>query len=300
MRFTLAQIEAFYWAARLGRFQDAARQLNLAQPTISIRIRDLEQTLKVNLFERLGRNVRLTNEGEVLLELSASILAEARRIHERVGNVDAVQGVLRLGLPENFAIACLPELVRLINRNHPGLRVDLAIGTSDSLLDSLEEHRIDAAVLANPQANPRLRFVPLGAHRMVWAAAPDIDLRPPIRPGDIRSLPIISNPPPAPQHVMIVEWFRSHGLSPLHVSTCTSVVVISDLVAAGVGLSLLPESLVRPLADAGRLRLLAARPEPPSVRVFYSYPASEGGSNVDAVLRSIRDVIGRVPFVKAT
>ena len=299
MRFTLAQLEAFYWVARLGKFQDAARQLNLAQPSISLRIRDLEQTLGVRLFERIGRNIRLTNEGEVLLELAATMLTEARRIHERVGNARAVQGVIRLGLPENFAIACLPELLRLLGRDHERLRIDLAIGTSDSLSRDLEEHRIDAAILANPPASRKLRLIPIGQHRMVWTAAPSFGLKPPIRPGDIRGLPIISNPQPAPQHQMIAEWFRSQDLSPLCLSSCTSVVVIADLVAAGVGLSMLPLSLVQPDVEAGRIQLLPSRPEAPLVRQFFSYPASEGGSNIDAVLNAIRSVIERVPFLEA-
>jgi Bacterial regulatory helix-turn-helix protein, lysR family len=58
MRFTLAQLKAFYWIAKLGTVRDAARHLNLAQPTVSLRIRDLETALGTMLFERLGRALR--------------------------------------------------------------------------------------------------------------------------------------------------------------------------------------------------------------------------------------------------
>jgi DNA-binding transcriptional LysR family regulator len=67
MRFTLAQLEAFHWIAKLGTVRDAARHLNLAQPTVSLRLRDLETALGALLFERLGRALRLTDEGLVLL-----------------------------------------------------------------------------------------------------------------------------------------------------------------------------------------------------------------------------------------
>lgn len=65
-RFTLAQIEAFYWIARLRTFQKAAKQLNLSQPTVSLRVRDLERALGARLFERVGRGIRLSHDGAAL------------------------------------------------------------------------------------------------------------------------------------------------------------------------------------------------------------------------------------------
>jgi DNA-binding transcriptional LysR family regulator len=295
MRFTLAQLEAFYWIARLGKFQEAARQLNITQPTISLRIRDLEQTLGASLFERVGRQVRLTNEGEVLLDLSSTILAESRKIQERLGAADAVQGVFRLGLPENFAIVCLPEFMRIAGRDYDRLRIEFAIGTSVSLASALDERRIDAAVVTNPQSTEGLQCVPLGEHQMFWAAGREFELKEPISPGDIRGLPIIANPQPEPQYLMIKEWFRSAGLAPLAISTCTSVSVIVELVANGVGLSLLPMSLMRAPIEAGRLQVLRSRPSPPQAHMFFCYHASEGGSNIAAVLRTVRAVIGKLP-----
>jgi DNA-binding transcriptional LysR family regulator len=298
MRFTLAQLEAFYWIAHLGKFQDAARQLNLTQPTISLRIRDLEQTLGVTLFDRIGRQVRLTNEGEVLLDLSSTILAESRKISERLGAADAVQGVFRLGLPENFAIVCLPEFMSIMGRDHDRLRIELAIGASAFLSAALEERRIDAAVVTNPRNASGLQYVPLGEHKMFWAVGADFELKEPITPSDIRGLPIVSNPQPEPQYLMIAEWFRSAGLTPLAISTCTSVSVIVELVAAGVGLSLLPLSLMQALVVSGRIRVLRSRPLPPRARMFFCYHASESGANVAAVLRTVRGVIKKLPVVE--
>ena len=130
MRFTLAQLEAFYWIAKLGTIRDAARHLNLAQPSVSLRLRDLEVALGAPLFERRGRAVRLTHEGLVLLEDATPLLAAARQIQERAGTHDAVRGTIRLGVPETFAVVCLPDLINLLSREHPGLRLELDIATS--------------------------------------------------------------------------------------------------------------------------------------------------------------------------
>jgi DNA-binding transcriptional LysR family regulator len=299
MRLTLAQLEAFYWIAHLGTFHDAAGQLNITQPTVSLRMRDLERSLGVRLFDRLGRNVRLTGEGEVMLELVASILADTWKISERVGAAGIVQGTIRLGLPETFSLVCLPELMRALGRDYPSLRVELAIGTSSSLLRDIEERRLDLAVVANPGDHPRLRLLPLGQHDMVWAASPDLGLKPPIRPGDVRALPIISNPHPSPQHTMIMEWFASAGLTPLRLGFCTSVTVIAELVAAGVAISLLPLPLIQPRLEAGRLRVLAARPAPVPSRLHACHRAAEGNANIDAVLRTVREVLDRLRLLEA-
>jgi DNA-binding transcriptional LysR family regulator len=104
MRVTLAQLETYHWIAQLGSFQDAAKQLNLSQPTVSLRIRDLERALGVRLFDRSERSVRLTHDGEALRDLADSVLRDVRQIYERVGAAELVQGVLRLGIPETFAL----------------------------------------------------------------------------------------------------------------------------------------------------------------------------------------------------
>ncbi|WP_147707645.1 helix-turn-helix domain-containing protein, partial [Microvirga massiliensis] len=75
MRITLAHLEAFVWIARLGSVKEAARQLNLAQPTISLRLRDLEDETRTVLFER-SSGMRLTHEGEALLGHATTILSE--------------------------------------------------------------------------------------------------------------------------------------------------------------------------------------------------------------------------------
>ncbi len=66
-KFSLAQLEAFLWICRLGTFHAAAERLNLTQPTVSLRIRELESALGARLFERRGNGMRLSAEGTILL-----------------------------------------------------------------------------------------------------------------------------------------------------------------------------------------------------------------------------------------
>jgi DNA-binding transcriptional LysR family regulator len=297
MRFTLAQLEAFYWIAKLGTVRDAARHLNLAQPTVSLRLRDLETALGTMLFERLGRALRLTNEGLVLLQDAMPLLAAAGQIQERSGTHDAVRGTIRLGVPETFAVVCLPKLIDLLSREHPALRLELDIATSGTLTQHVEDRHIDLAFVADPEENPRLRLLPLGQHEFGWIAHAQLEASPPVRPADLRGLPIISNPHPSPQYRAIADWFRSAGLEPLRLSFCNSVSVIAHLVAAGVAISVLPLPMVQHEVAAGRLKTLASRPRIANLIIYACYRAAEASTNINAVIRATQQVLREVPFL---
>ena len=83
MRLTLAQIETFYWIARLGSFHAAARQLCVTQPSVSGRIRELERELGCALFDRTGGRARLTETGKAIRQQAETMLSLARGISRR-------------------------------------------------------------------------------------------------------------------------------------------------------------------------------------------------------------------------
>jgi DNA-binding transcriptional LysR family regulator len=298
MRITFAQLEAFYWISRLGSFREAARHLHLAQPTISLRIRDLEDALGQRLFDRIGRQLRLTNDGEALLNAAATVLTQIQQISERVGSAHAVGGIVRLGVPETFAIVCLPTLLQCLAERHPPLRVELDIGTSSALADDLFAKRIDVAFVADPMIDPRIRLTTLGKHRMVWAAAPSLLSLSTARPSDLRAVPVISNPAPTPQYRLLIDWFRSQGITPLRHSFCNSVIVIAHLVRAGVAASILPVSMIKDDVEAGKIVALQAQPDLPPSIMYACHPASEGTANINAVIRAAEDVLREVPFLE--
>jgi DNA-binding transcriptional LysR family regulator len=296
-RITLAQIEAFYWIARLGTFQEAARQLNVSQPTISLRIRQLEQALAARLFERMGRGVRLSHEGAVLLEHAATVLGAARHFEEQSGAAEPVEGILRIGVQEAFAVVCLPQLLDILNQDHPALRLDLDIATSPLLAERLEARRIDLAFFVNAEENPRFRVLPLGQYDVVLAASPRYALKAPVRPSDVRALPIISNPPPSLQLRTIRDWFRSAGLEPLRLSLCSSVTLIAHLVASGVAVSVLPLPLIQEDVAGGRIQVLPTRPAIPEDTLYAGYRAGERAATIAAIIRATRQVLRRTQFL---
>ena len=295
MRITLAQLEAFVWVAQLGSVQLAARQLNLAQPTVSLRIRDLERSLGRDLFERSGRGVRPSDAGLNLLERASAILDEVSKIRT-VAAAD-ITGPVRIGLAEGFAMVCVAPLMELMRERCPGLRPELSVSTSSVLERDLAAHRLDLAFLVNPVGQPGLRMQPLGAQPNAWVAAGGSGIGPLIRPADARLLPIISNPPPSAMFRQITEWFATAGLEPTRIDICTSVTLVAHLVAAGVGIGLLPIKMIEPQVASGALRILDSIPTVEYGRVFATF--WEGGRTpaVDAVLRLVRQVLGAMDYL---
>lgn len=298
MRITLAQLSAFFWVARLGSVRAAAAQLHLAQPTVSLRLRDLRRAVGHALFERVGRGLRITPEGRLVLGRAAAVLGEVARIQEDLGAASGpARGVVRIGTQETFALACLAELLRALSERYPGLEPELVVSTSEELERAVAERRLDLAFVSNPTGDPRLDIVPLGVQDAAWAAPPGWGLPDALRPSDLRTLPVLSTPHPSPMHRQILGWFHTAGLEPLRLGLCSSVTVIAHLVASGAAASFLPRKMIEAEIARGRIEVFAARPEVERSRVAAVYPAAERGPATGAVLRCALDVLAAIDFL---
>ncbi len=298
MRVTLAQFETFFWVARLGSTQAAARQLNLAQPTISLRLRDLEEALGVRLFDRVGRGLKLTHEGGELLERVGTILNEVTRIGELSGAADTMPAVVRVGVPETFALVCLPALLQNMQAEHPALRLEFVIATSTALEAQLLQRELDISFLVDATSDPRLRLTLLGSQESGWCAAPSFGLSSPVRPSDLQHVPIVSNPHPSAMHKYIGEWFRSGGLEPPRLNSCNSLSVIAHLVRQGVFVGFLPRKMLEPDFEAGTIQKLASRPPVPGVRIYGGHRVAESSPAILAILRAARQVVEQFRFLQ--
>ena len=288
-RITLGQLEAFFWTARLGSVDRAARHLNLAQPTVSLRLRDLQAGLGERLLERAGRRLRLTNAGNLLLPRAEGILAEIENI--QAAGEHEIAGRVRFGVAEGFAAVCVPPITAALRRELPKLRVDLVIATSAGLEQDLAGDRLDLAVLVDPLGHPGLRLVPLGLQETVWAAAPSWGLAQGARPRDLWQVPVLTNPPPSPMFRQVMAWFAAERLVPAKLSLCSSVTVIAELIAAGIGIGVMPAKMIAPYLAAGSIVALPASPPLAAGRVFVSHRSGVPTRAIEAAIRTIAQAL---------
>ena len=147
---TLAQLRAFVAVGRALHFGSAATSLGVSQPTLSAALAGLEQALDVQLVERTTRRVLLTPEGEGLLPRAQAVVEAADGFTDAASGRRALVGTLRMGVIPTVAPYLLPTVLRAVRRGLPNLSLHVREDTTARLLDDLGSARIDVAVVALP------------------------------------------------------------------------------------------------------------------------------------------------------
>ena len=295
VRYTFAQAEAFFWTARLGGFRAAASRMNLAQPTISLRIRELERILGGPLFRRDAYRPTLTPLGEAILEDVERMLALGRQIEERARGSMPVLRMLRIGAADSFATVALPLLLAEVARRDPALQADVTVDFSARLESLLLEGKLDLAFISDPRAPTRLALTPLWNIDLVWAVGEGFAFEgDAISPEDLVDLPIFTNPSPSNLYVTIQRWFATRGLRPQRLNTCGPLHILGLLASAGTGAALLPRELVSGPHTPPGLRLLRADPAVPGHLLCAAHRAGDDSADVAAVLALVRGLLDRI------
>lgn len=265
MRVPTNQLEALACVARMGSFRAAASYLGLTQPSISMRIRELERLLDVILFDRSSHRALLTEKGRELAGYAERILALADEMRLRAAGRPTIEGLVRIGAADTFALTCLPALLTRLQQLFPGLRVDLQIDYSVNLHHSLQRGQLDVAFLTGPVDASAIGMIPLVALPLAWVTSPHLSIgNRRLQPDDLRVWPILSNPRPSHLYRTVREWFgqsdRPRERQPKRLMTCNSLTIMTRLAAQGFGLALLPIGILRTELEFGSLRRLRTHP----------------------------------------
>ncbi|MEU5639861.1 LysR family transcriptional regulator [Streptomyces milbemycinicus] len=172
-------LRAFVALARTGSFTAAATELHLAQSTVTVQIRSLERELGTRLFDRLPAGTTPTPSGRRLLEEAERVLdAEARlRATAAAGNgagVDgAVEGQVALGAGESLCSSHLPRVIASLRHTHPGVDVHLHAAGTAAAVEGLRSGRLDLVLLLEPEIEAAdLVARPIAYEPLVYVAAP--------------------------------------------------------------------------------------------------------------------------------
>lgn len=274
----LDQLRTLVTIAELGSFAAAARALHLAAPTVSLHVTELESRLGTALLLRLRQRVVPTGIGQGLIERARRLLADADAALDEVARqVEGRAGRVRLGASTGALAWLLPQALKSIGRDHPGVDVQVAVLTSQEALSRLQEGTLDIGLVALPQGDVKgLQLVP-------WRRDPVMAFLPRawsvpkvITPAWLSARPLILNDASTRLHRLTMEWFAAAGQQPQARIELNFNDAIKSLVAAGYGAALLPREsgssgldarmvispltprLWRPLGLAHR----AGRPEP--------------------------------------
>lgn len=247
--FELIQLRCFVAVAEELHFGRAATRLNMTQPPLSRHIQVLERIMKVELFHRSSRSVRLTAGG-------SAFLPEARRVVRMADSAVATaraaaegqSGLVTLGFTAASGYSFLSRFIARVGVAAPDVRFVLKEMVSDEQLESLAAGRIDLGFLRPPVRQPELASLPVLRERFIVCSPADVpeDERP-RRLADFDRRPFIMYAPDKARyfHDLLTGMFTGAGAEPRHVQYLAQIHTILMLVGAGHGFALVPESSLR-------------------------------------------------------
>lgn len=292
MRASLAQLEAFYWIARLGSFHAASRHLHITQPTVSARIAELEKLLGARLFERDRQRAELTTRGRGMVDAVDRMLRLSDDISQQGASNRTLRGLLRLGAVESVALLALPRLMPRLVADYPDLKVALTLDVGSELSRKLNAGEVDVAILTDPQVNDSITVESVGCIELAWMANGQFKLpKRDLRPRDLRALPIYTMPNPSTIYRQMAQWFSAADVEPEHVNSCNSLALLARLIVEGQGVAVLPVELMRAEIDSGAIRVLNARPAVAAgtMAVAYSGPVHRYRVLIRMIIKALNE-----------
>lgn len=167
-RINLEQLKTFLLVVRLGGVSKAADGLNLTQPAVTARIKNLEGALATELFDRTSGGMRLTKRGELLVSYAEQFEHLSEMVVRDVIDPEGVEGRLRLGVSETIAQCWLPELISQLHAMYPNLEIEFNVDISTNLRASLLSRGIDLAILLGPISEYSVDNLELPGFELAW------------------------------------------------------------------------------------------------------------------------------------
>ncbi|HTK02754.1 MAG TPA: LysR family transcriptional regulator [Bordetella sp.] len=281
----IRQLVSFARVAELGSFAAAAKALHATQSTISTRIRELEMTWGVELFDRSHHRLQLTPKGQEILPWARQIIALSERISFHLGEPEAITGLLRMGVAGRVAHTWLPRLIAAIRARYPRVRFEVMLGLTAPLLQMVRSGELDIAFAGAPITDPSLEAVSLGYDEFVWMASPELDLPADrtLTPGDLAKWPIVGLSQASPHYPVITQWFSAADVEYTPMISCNDMAVAAKLIAAGLGIGLLHRASHRNEVLAGLLTVLDTSPAFPRLEFVAVHHRGNTSALVSAV-----------------
>jgi len=269
---TLAEVVAH------GSFTRAAKRLNLAQPTVSLQVRELEARLGVRLVDRLGKRAFATAAGRELIEHAKRIAEETERLLAAMRrHRDGWLGEVRIGSSTTALIYHLPPVLQALRTQHPNIELVVTTGTTSGVVERIVRNEIDLGVVSLPINERLLDVVPLKSEPLMAIFSSRVSGVPArVTPQFLLQHPLLLEFARAHVRALIIDWLSDGGQEPRPAMELDNLEAVKRMVASGLGASIVPAAaiskedlnaglVVRPLKPAlTRTLALVQRRDKPS------------------------------------
>lgn len=248
-RVNLARLEYFRAVGRTQHVTQAALQLGLSQPALSRSISALEAEIGIPLFERRGRSLSLTPDGKVFLDYIERAFRIIEDGYEELVDRNAIgRGSVSIGFLRSLSHTFIPQLVSRFRAAHPDVQISFFQSNSHGLEDEMKRGRLDLIFVARIRDTGSFTWVELGSqeiHLVVPLTHP-IAKQETVSLAEVRDEPFISFRPGHAFRILADGVFTSAGLTPKIAFECDDGSYLMTLVAAGLGIALVPPDYITP------------------------------------------------------
>ena len=255
----LRTINTFLHIAELHSFSRAARELGYSQSAVSSQIAQLEEELGTPLFDRVGKTVRLTDAGLTFQEYARTLLTTAQQAKAALQPAREVRGTLRIALADSVCSTFLPDLLRQYHARCPEVELVLRTATADEMIQMLNSNETDLAyTLDQPILQPNLVLASNVLEPICIVAPPDHPLtqQETVTLEELARQEFLLTERGMSYRDALDQCMEAHHLALRPYIELGSAAMLAEMVEQGMGLSFLPEYIVRKELEAHRLARL--------------------------------------------
>ena len=271
------QLRSFLAIVDTGSFTRAAERVHKTQSAVSMHIKKLEERLGRALFDKQGRGVRLSEDGEKLVDYARRMLQIEASAIAAISN-KGLSGHVRLGIPDDYADSFLPPILTKFTRRHPLVEVSVICDSSEELDEELRSGLLDLAVVTDCDRMSNVEI--LREEPLSWVAGPHCSVH------EERPLPLALGRPSCNWRREATTYLNQSGIPWRLVIASNNYAAIAPIVQAGLAITVLPKSAFRPWQ-----RPLGAKeglPTLPPCRIGFITAAGEHPPEVKALGETIR------------
>jgi len=244
----ISSLQAFIAVARHGSFSKASEQLFVTQPAISKRVAALEEELGAQLFNRIARQISLTEAGKQLLPRAQELVHQAEDMQRYASNLnDDISGNLSIAISHHIGLHRMPPILKEFNLRHPKVRLDIRFEDSEQAFNAVEQGDIEFAIITLPNELPDKLIKETIWHDqlniMVGLEHPLSNQRS-VNLTQLANYPCVLPSKDTETHKIIDREFQQLDLQMQVQMETNNLETLKMLVGAGLGWSLLPKTMV--------------------------------------------------------
>ncbi|PSR27855.1 MAG: LysR family transcriptional regulator [Sulfobacillus thermosulfidooxidans] len=254
MEITLRQLACLVAVADHGSISAAAVALDVTQPTVTHQLKLLEDLLGYRLVDRSARGITVRPEGQIVVDRARVILQQTASLADDLVDIRTVHGEVRLGIIQTASAAHFPFVYRSLMTRYPDVHLMVTEGRSMDLVEKVRHGDLDLAVVTLPLMYTDLQVAPLWREELVLIDNPSSSVQEEaITIKQLDGLPFIGLDVGTGLQRHVLALFHENGIQPRLIFQATSIATVIGFVAAGLGISIVPNQAARVYADVGQI-----------------------------------------------